>query len=197
MIEACRGGRGRGPRRADPGDAARLQARRLRPASSPITRSTRRLRRLQPRQLLRPARLSAAARAAGGRRREQPCGGRGATASCCCWSRLRIAVAAHDHAPPSAKRSAAALRTFVRWALIAAVPSGLMLSTTLHLTTDVAPMPLLWVVPLGLYLLSFTIAFAERRGAARFCTAAAPFRTAARRQHAVHPVGRPCCRWWC
>jgi SAM-dependent methyltransferase len=50
-----------------------------------------------------------------------------------------------------------------------------MLSTTLHLTTDVAPMPLLWVVPLGLYLLSFSIAFAERRRAATFCTAAAPF----------------------
>jgi SAM-dependent methyltransferase len=81
-----------------------------------------------------------------------------------------------DHAP--APREAAAplpWRTFARWALIAAVPSGLMLSTTLHLTTDVAPMPLLWVVPLGLYLLSFTIAFSERRRAARACTAAAPF----------------------
>ena len=82
-----------------------------------------------------------------------------------------------DHAPAAREptRRAIPARTFVRWALIAAVPSGLMLSTTLHLTTDVAPMPLLWVVPLGLYLLSFTIAFAERRGAANFCTAAAPF----------------------
>lgn len=62
-----------------------------------------------------------------------------------------------------------------RWALIAAVPSGLMLSTTQHLTTDVAPMPLLWVVPLGLYLLSFSIAFAEGRKAADVCTKAAPF----------------------
>ena len=81
-----------------------------------------------------------------------------------------------DHAPP-AREAAPRLpaSTFIRWALIAAVPSGLMLSTTLHLTTDVAPMPLLWVVPLGLYLLSFTIAFSERRGAANFCTAAAPF----------------------
>lgn len=81
-----------------------------------------------------------------------------------------------DHAPP-AREAAPPLpwRTFVRWALIAAIPSGLMLSTTLHLTTDVAPMPLLWVVPLGLYLLSFSIAFAERRGPARLCIAAAPF----------------------
>jgi hypothetical protein len=62
-----------------------------------------------------------------------------------------------------------------RWALIAAVPSGLMLSTTLHLTTDVAPMPLLWVIPLGFYLLSFSIAFAERRRGAEICRSAAPF----------------------
>jgi hypothetical protein len=62
-----------------------------------------------------------------------------------------------------------------RWALIAAVPSGLMLSTTLHLTTDVAPVPLLWVIPLGLYLLSFSIAFAERRRGAEICRSAAPF----------------------
>lgn len=60
------------------------------------------------------------------------------------------------------------------WALLAAIPSGLMLSTTLHLTTDIVAMPLLWVLPLGLYLLSFTAAFAERRGAARLCTLAAP-----------------------
>nr|WP_314443898.1 fused MFS/spermidine synthase [uncultured Sphingomonas sp.] len=82
----------------------------------------------------------------------------------------------HDQAAP-VREEAPPLRwqTFVRWALIAAVPSGLMLSTTLHLTTDVAPMPLLWVVPLGLYLLSFSIAFSERRGAAQFCAAIAPY----------------------
>lgn len=81
-----------------------------------------------------------------------------------------------DHAaPPREAAPVIPLRTFIRWALIAAVPSGFMLSTTLHLTTDVAPMPLLWVVPLGLYLLSFSLAFAERRLAARICSAAAPF----------------------
>ena len=47
--------------------------------------------------------------------------------------------------------------------LLAAIPSGLMLSTSTHLTTDIVAMPLLWVVPLGLYLLSFSVAFAVRR----------------------------------
>jgi spermidine synthase len=57
-----------------------------------------------------------------------------------------------------------AWRTIAGWIVIAAIPSGLMLSTTLHLTTDIVAMPLLWVVPLGLYLLSFSVAFsADRR----------------------------------
>jgi len=59
------------------------------------------------------------------------------------------------------------------WIVLAAVPSGLMLSTTTHLTTDVFAMPLLWVVPLGLYLLSFSIAFADWRLPARSLSALA------------------------
>jgi hypothetical protein len=64
-------------------------------------------------------------------------------------------------------RSTALLRTgwkqLLMWTVLAAVPSGLMLSTTTHLTTDIVAMPLLWVLPLGLYLLSFSIAFSENR----------------------------------
>jgi len=54
-------------------------------------------------------------------------------------------------------------KTVLLWLALAAVPSGLMLSTTTFLTTDIMAMPLLWVIPLGLYLLSFSIAFAEKR----------------------------------
>jgi hypothetical protein len=60
------------------------------------------------------------------------------------------------------------------WLVLAAVPSGLMLSTTTHLTTDIFAMPLLWVIPLGIYLLSFSVAFAEDRRLARYVTIAAP-----------------------
>lgn len=65
--------------------------------------------------------------------------------------------------------------TVARWILLAAVPSGLMLSTSLHLTTDIVAMPLLWVLPLGLYLLSFSVAFAANRRLADLCTRIAPF----------------------
>lgn len=50
-------------------------------------------------------------------------------------------------------------RRRLHWVLLAAIPSGLMLSTTTHLTTDIMAMPLLWVLPLAAYLISFILAF--------------------------------------
>ncbi|AHG87882.1 hypothetical protein J421_0345 [Gemmatirosa kalamazoonensis] len=50
----------------------------------------------------------------------------------------------------------------LRWTFLALVPSALLLGVTRYVTTDVAPVPLLWVIPLALYLLSFVAAFAER-----------------------------------
>jgi hypothetical protein len=47
----------------------------------------------------------------------------------------------------------------LRWLALAFVPSSLMLGVTTHLTTDIATIPLLWVVPLGGYLLTFIIAY--------------------------------------
>lgn len=49
-----------------------------------------------------------------------------------------------------------------RWILLAFIPSSLMLGLTTYVTTDVAPMPLLWVVPLAIYLFSFVLAFGRR-----------------------------------
>lgn len=50
-----------------------------------------------------------------------------------------------------------------RWVALAALASSLMLGTTTYLTTDLAPVPLLWVLPLGFYLLSFVVAFGWSR----------------------------------
>jgi SAM-dependent methyltransferase len=65
-------------------------------------------------------------------------------------------------------------RRIALWLLLSAVPSGLMLSTTTHLTTDLFAMPLLWVIPLGLYLLSFTAAFSDNRTLVNAVSQAAP-----------------------
>lgn len=51
----------------------------------------------------------------------------------------------------------------LHWAACAAVPSSLLLGVTTYITTDVASMPLLWVVPLALYLLTFVFVFARRQ----------------------------------
>jgi hypothetical protein len=49
----------------------------------------------------------------------------------------------------------------LRWLALAFVPSSLMLGVTTYVTTDISPIPLLWIVPLTLYLLSFVLAFSR------------------------------------
>src|SRR5262249_9810816 len=46
-----------------------------------------------------------------------------------------------------------------RWVTLAFVPSSLMLAVTSYLSTDIAAVPLLWIFPLALYLLTFIVAF--------------------------------------
>ncbi|WP_120496983.1 spermidine synthase [Kiloniella sp. EL199] len=59
-----------------------------------------------------------------------------------------------EHAPD--------LKAYLNWILLAFVPSALLLSTTNKITTDLLATPLLWVIPLGLYLLTFVIVFSQR-----------------------------------
>ncbi len=48
----------------------------------------------------------------------------------------------------------------IHWLGLAAIPSSLMLGITTYITTDLAAVPLFWVIPLALYLLSYVLAFA-------------------------------------
>lgn len=47
----------------------------------------------------------------------------------------------------------------LHWVLLAFVPSSLMLGVTTYLSSEIAVVPLLWVIPLALYLLTFVLAF--------------------------------------
>ena len=89
------------------------------------------------------------------------------------WSggerRIVTAHAVEDEEVPSPT-----IRQILLWLALAAVPSGLMLSTTTLLTTDIMAAPLLWVIPLGLYLLSYTFAFSEDGEIAAVITRFAP-----------------------
>ncbi|MGL5097434.1 MAG: spermidine synthase, partial [Planctomycetia bacterium] len=49
----------------------------------------------------------------------------------------------------------------LRWVALSAVPSSLLLAVTTYLTTEVASFPLLWVVPLALYLVTFMVVFSS------------------------------------
>ena len=67
---------------------------------------------------------------------------------------------------PTAPATAVAERLTVwrrtRWVLLAFVPSSMLLAVTTYLSTDVAAIPLLWIVPLAIYLFTFVIVFARR-----------------------------------
>lgn len=58
-------------------------------------------------------------------------------------------------------RSALPWRRRLEWAGLVFVPTSLMMGGTLYLTTDIAPVPLLWIGPLSLYLLGYILAFAR------------------------------------
>lgn len=66
----------------------------------------------------------------------------------------------------TSQRSAAHAPTkahMVLWLLLSACASGLLVSVSANLSANVAPIPLLWVVPLALYLLTFILAFSHHR----------------------------------
>ncbi len=80
------------------------------------------------------------------------------SASCCLGLIAGCAWLAED-APP-APAEPVPLWARLHWMALAALPAALLTSVSAVLTTEVAPVPLLWVVPLGLYLISFIIVFA-------------------------------------
>lgn len=54
-------------------------------------------------------------------------------------------------------------RRRLRWVALAFVPSSFMLAVTTYISTDIAAIPLLWVIPLALYLLTFILVFSSAR----------------------------------
>jgi spermidine synthase len=62
----------------------------------------------------------------------------------------------------SAPRVAITWKQRAIWTGLASVPSGLIVAVTAHISTDIASAPLLWVVPLALFMLTFILAFQER-----------------------------------
>jgi len=78
----------------------------------------------------------------------------------------RPAPLAHASVPAANGGPAPTAARWLLWALLPAIATVLLMSVTSHLTQDVAPIPLLWVVPLATYLATFILCF-EGRGWSR------------------------------
>ena len=145
-------------------------------------RSVLSLRRQQSRQLRRLAGLPGADRAAARRACAEPglVGGYVAGRRADRYRRGAMAITAHGDAPKPLEHTGPAPTWRQRgyWIAAAAVPSALSLGVTLHISTDVASAPMLWVVPLALYL-------ADVRARVR-----ARQREAAKRATLLHPSRR-------
>lgn len=77
-----------------------------------------------------------------------------------------LVVAARKTINPGTTRTvqadAPSLAKWLTWILLAAIPAGLVVAVTAHISTDIAASPFLWVIPLALYLLTFVAVFRER-----------------------------------
>ncbi len=73
----------------------------------------------------------------------------------------RSPAARTENAPVANGTGPVGWKTDVLWILLAACPSALLVAVTNLLTADIAPVPFLWILPLGLYLLSFILCFAH------------------------------------
>src|SRR6185369_6079689 len=74
----------------------------------------------------------------------------------------KVAKAAPRSTTTAADREVTMVRR-LRWLALSFAPSSLMLGVTAYITTDVASVPLLWVIPLALYLLTFVLAFTRKQ----------------------------------
>jgi hypothetical protein len=80
----------------------------------------------------------------------------------CAYLLLRSAPEAATAHESEATTPKPAWLTIARWVFVSAVPSGLLVAVTAHISTDVAAAPLIWVMPLSLYLLTWVLVFARR-----------------------------------
>ncbi len=79
------------------------------------------------------------------------------------WRGMNAPIPESGQAPPQARaRVQRTPRTTLRWVYYAFLPSSLLLGVTQYISTDIAVIPLFWVIPLALYLLTFVLVFSRR-----------------------------------
>jgi hypothetical protein len=73
----------------------------------------------------------------------------------------RDASLLHAFRDSTGKRTSIPMLDLARWLVLVFIPSSWLMGVTAYLTTDLAAIPLLWVIPLAIYLMSFIFAFAH------------------------------------
>jgi len=77
------------------------------------------------------------------------------------WKSRQTSEQQEDDQDTAADENNLSLATKLHWLALAFVPSSLLLGLTNFISTDIASVPLLWIIPLTLYLLSFVIVFSK------------------------------------
>ncbi|WP_027149670.1 fused MFS/spermidine synthase [Methylobacter tundripaludum] len=77
------------------------------------------------------------------------------------WKSRQTSEQQEDDQDTTADENNLSLATQLHWLVLAFVPSSLLLGLTNFISTDIASVPLLWIIPLTLYLLSFVIVFSK------------------------------------
>jgi hypothetical protein len=89
-----------------------------------------------------------------------------AVLTCVCAIAMRWSGAGNSTHPSARTIASTAVRETsipmarrLRWIALSFVPASLMLGVTTYLSTDIAAVPLMWIVPLAIYLITFVFAF--------------------------------------
>lgn len=74
-----------------------------------------------------------------------------------------VSKASVESPEPEASRFSIEWSRRLKWVFWSAVPSSALLGVTSYVSTNVAPIPLIWIVPLTLYLITFIVAFGKKQ----------------------------------
>jgi len=66
------------------------------------------------------------------------------------------------HAADALRAPKIPAKEYAYWIVLSFIPSSLLMGVTVYITTDVISVPMIWVLPLGLYLLTFILAFGRK-----------------------------------
>ncbi len=88
-----------------------------------------------------------------------------------CLTTRPVDAPGQSHDPSMAARTGSRWRDRLLWLALAFAPSSLMLGVTTHISMEIAAVPLLWIIPLAVYLLTFMLTFSSRPPISRLWTA--------------------------